>query len=134
MNKIKFPIGDWSGDGHGRCEYFLATTPEKIKDVREAHFAAPRIIGFEIGDICKDYGDSEIDEDIQEKLGEIFPAWSDENIENPESLFILWISLLNHIDPRLMLTPVVDDAEEINFYGRDDKGRHLDTPGYGLFE
>jgi hypothetical protein len=134
MIKIKFPIGDWSGDGHGKCDYFLATTEATLKDVREAHFAAPAVVGFEIGDICKDYQDSEIDEDIQEKIGEIFPAWDCNRIERPEALFILWISLLNHIDPRLMLAPIEDDSEEINFYGFDEKSRHLDNPGYGLFE
>jgi hypothetical protein len=134
MNKIEFPIGDWSGDGHGKCDKYLATTPLSVKEVREAHFAAPLFLGFDIGDICKDYHESEIDESILEKISSVLPAWESESLEGSESLFTLWISLLNLIDSRLMLTPVVDDAETINFYGFDDKGRHLNTPGYGLFE
>jgi len=134
MNKIEFPIGDWSGDGHGKCDTYLATTPMSVQEVREAHFAAPSVLGFDIGDICKDYHESEIDESILEKISAVLPAWDNERMENTEALFILWISLLNLIDPRLMLTPIESDAEPINFYGYDEKKRHLNTPGYGLFE
>lgn len=134
MNKIKFPIGDWSHDGHGKCEYFLATTPLTVVEVREAHFAAPTVLGFDIGSICNEYGEYEINPEVIKKISTILPAWADSKIRDPEFLFFLWIDLLNHIDPRLMLAPVVEDIQEINFYGFDDKGRHLCTPGYGLFE
>jgi hypothetical protein len=134
MNKIEFPIGDWSDDGHGKCDTYLVTTPMSVQEVREAHFAASSALGFDIGDICCDYHQSEIDESILEKISSVLPAWDNERMENTEALFILWISLLNLIDPRLMLTPIESDAEPINFYGHDDQGRHLNTPGYGLFE
>jgi len=134
MNKIEFPIGDWSSDGHGKCDKYLATTSLSVKEVREAHFAAPLVLGFDIGDICSEYGEFGINPSIEEKILAVFPSWESWSLEGPESLFILWISLLNLIDYRLMLTPVDNDAEPINFYGRDEQGRHLSTPGYGLFE
>lgn len=133
MARIKFPIGDWSNDGHGKCQYFIATTPLTVDHVREVHFAAPAILGFDIGSICNEYGESSISPEILAKIAKVLPAWSEE-LEGPESLFILWISLLNKIDPYLMLTPVVEDAEDIHFCGFDAKNRHLNTPGYGLFE
>jgi hypothetical protein len=134
MNKIKFPIGDWSDDGHGKCDYFFATTRMDIKYVREAHFAAPSVIGFDIGDICRGYREFDISKSIEEKILAIFPDWQSESVDCPESLFYLWVRLLNYIDSDLSLDPICEDAEPINFYGFDNKGRHLKTPGYGLFE
>jgi hypothetical protein len=141
MNKIRFPIGDWSDDGHGKCEYFFATTPLSVQDVREAHFSARSVMGFDIGDLYKGYMESSISPEIQDKISEILPDtsefkydWAEEDLSPPESLFFLWVSLLNKINPELALTPMVSDYEDINFYGRDDQGRHLNTPGYGLFE
>jgi len=58
---IRFPIGDWSDDGHGKCEYFM----------------------------------------IKSSMLE-----------------------LERIEP---------EYEDINFYGSDDKNKHLKTPGYGIF-
>jgi hypothetical protein len=141
MNKIRFPIGDWSDDGHGKCDYFFVTTPLSAQDVREAHFAAPSVIGFDIGCLYAGYREGSLSQEIENKISEILPDtsgfkydWREEDLSPPESLFFLWISLLNEINPALELTPMVSDYEDINFYGFDDKGRHLKTPGYGLFE
>jgi hypothetical protein len=141
MNKIRFPIGDWSDDGHGKCDYFFATTPLSVQDVREAHFVAPSVIGFDIGCLYAKYREGSLSQEIENKISEILPDtsglkydWREEDLSPPESLFFLWISLLNEINPALELTPMVSDYEDINFYGRDEQGRHLSTPGYGLFE
>jgi hypothetical protein len=98
-------------------------------------------MGFDIGDLYKGYMESSISPEIQDKISEILPDtsefkydWAEEDLSPPESLFFLWVSLLNKINPELALTPMVSDYEDINFYGRDDQGRHLNTPGYGLFE
>lgn len=136
MNKVRFPIGDWSADGHGRCEYFFATTPLSVQDVREAHFAAPATLGFDIGRLCRDYGDGVIAPSLLEKIDVITSVWHEpEDMESPERLFVLWISLLNYINPALLLTPLTEkDYEDVTFYGVDEQNRHLRNPGYGLFE
>ena len=42
--KVKFPIGDWSGDGHSQCEWFVVKVNDQGSDertlqaLREAHF------------------------------------------------------------------------------------------------
>lgn len=136
MTKIRFPIGDWSDDGHGKCDYFIASTHMTVQDVREAHFAAPRVLGFDIGDLCRDYCESSINDLTLDKIYEIYPEFEDIYAESftTKTMFDLWIKLLNHIDPELNLRSQEEDIENINFYGYDDKGRHLRVPGYGLFQ
>lgn len=88
MNKVRFPVGDWSDDGHGNCDYYFATTNKTTQDIREAHFKCNEIYGFDIG---------------------------------------------NKIDSELKLSPVIEEYEDINFYGRDNKLRHLNTLGMVYF-
>ena len=140
INTIRFPIGDWSDDGHGKCNYFLVTSNRPVNDVREAHFRCKEQLGFKIGDMCGEYEENTIDKDIVATLiglGFTDPDGTCFNAEeycSHEGLFTLWIKILMYIDPELELTPIVPDYEDINNWGFDDKGRHLDTPGYGLFE
>jgi len=49
-----------------------------------------------------------------------------------EQVLSVWLFLLNHIDPTLRLERTA--IPNIQFYGFDTKNRHLNTPGYGLFE
>lgn len=134
--KIRFPIGDWSDDGHSSCDYYFATTTKTTQDVREAHFKCKEIYGFDIGDIASDYEDNFINDDIldiiiREKI--IDESFENKNL-NSEVIFDIWLSILNKIDPSLHLISLNDkDYEDINFYGSDDKKRHLETPGYGVF-
>lgn len=134
---VQFPIGDWSGDGHDRCDYFFALSEQPIVRVREAHYRAGETLGFEIGDLCKKYGDNRLASDVVQKLddlGYLPPNDIDlaEEFLPSEVLVDIWFYLLNHVDPSLHLEKT--KMPSINFYGRDDKGRHLKTPGYGLFE
>ncbi|PIN88389.1 hypothetical protein COU61_05145 [Candidatus Pacearchaeota archaeon CG10_big_fil_rev_8_21_14_0_10_35_13] len=138
-NLIMFPVGDWSDDGHGKCEYYFATTQRSLEEVREAHHNAPNTLGFPIEGICQDYGDPIIDNAIVEKLrtegygkfeisdeddGKIYPSG--------EEVFKIWIFLLNKINPGLELKQT--DMPSINYYGKDKSGKRLRTPGYELFQ
>ena len=38
--KVKVPVGDWSDDGHGKCEWFIFATNKSVEDLREAFFTA----------------------------------------------------------------------------------------------
>lgn len=71
---------------------------------------------------------------------------------NYESLIELWVFLLNQFDNSLKLEVVSPPMSKyykkykglginqsliegsINFYGYDEKGRHLKTPGYGVWD
>lgn len=160
---IRFPIGDWSDDGHGKCEYFMVKSNMSVESLRELHFKAPEVIGFDIGKMCSEYEESTLDPDIIKKLiaigidpqtyeltGELAveECWMDE-----EKLIDIWLDVLKYIDKTIAgttndvdnikvgVTPIwleldrikKPDYEDINFYGMDEKNRHLDTPGYGVF-
>lgn len=38
--RFTIPIGDWSDDGHGKCEYFQFSSNLPVEEVREAYFVA----------------------------------------------------------------------------------------------
>lgn len=44
MNNMKyefrFPVGDWSGDGHNRCEWFHVQSNKPIEEWRKAYFTS----------------------------------------------------------------------------------------------
>src|SRR5690606_27608219 len=100
------------------------------------HDALP--ICFDPGDMCKDYNEMSLDEDIIDKikktLGESFLDDYDLECLSSNDVFKIWLSMLNHVDPELDLKETENDIPMINFYGYDKKKRHLETPGYGLFE
>lgn len=136
MMKIRFPIGDWSKDGHEQCDWYFATTELSTQEVREAHFLCSEIYGFDIGDICSEYQEDQINEGIVSVLKRynlIDEHFDNEDIDSHQ-IFLIWLSILNSISPSLKLVPFdYKDYEDINFYGRDVKNRHINTPGYGIF-
>jgi hypothetical protein len=139
MNFYKFPVGDWSKEGHGKCDWFVVKSSATIEEIREAHFSCNEKLGFEIGTMASEYCDYSIPYKTLKKLVEfkILTVKLDEyenydyEIDNSKEMIELWIKILNKINPKLKLK--LEDVESINFYGKDDKDRHLKTPGYGLF-
>lgn len=141
MIKFKIPIGDWSDDGHGRCDYFYATTDKTLQDVREAHFLIREKTGIDVEKICSEYLEYRISKDGINSLKDL--GFDFENTENEEDedgqplssedCCKIWVFLLNRVDSGLnvKLTP---DVEMLVFYGYDEKGRHISCPGYGCFE
>ncbi|MBI2045281.1 hypothetical protein HYT23_04450 [Candidatus Pacearchaeota archaeon] len=137
---IEFPVGDWSDDGHGRCDYYHVLSNKPINKVREAHFKAEETLGIDIGSICSNNEDSHLNPALAEKLKELgyciskigFPGvWDDSIILDSGDIFNIWTFLLSKIDPSLKLKRL--DAPSISFYGKDKKGRYINTPGYGCF-
>ena len=167
QNIIEFPIGDFSDDGHGHCEYYYCTTPKTLNEVRETHFQLKEEFGVSIGDFCREYDSYQIPGKPVENLRTMgFPIddWvsfsdgmccffdpckmSDElyrknmpddsgkHWDNPMfEMFVLWTHILNFVNPDLKLKwyDIKKGVQSINFYGTDEKGRHLRVPGYGLF-
>jgi hypothetical protein len=143
--KIKFPIGDWSDDGHGKCDWFIIETNKTVEEVREIHFSCKEKLGFDIGDLCRDYEEHSINEEITAKLislgivEENNPCiiederfWPGE-AEGSKTLCELWLDVLKYLDDTFIWTIVSEDIPCINHYAFDQKKRHLQTPGYGLF-
>jgi hypothetical protein len=143
-NKFEMVVGDWSGDGHNQSRAYIIHTSATVEDAREAHFKCPEVLGFDIGDIAKDYDESIIPGHIAEALIEIglLTDAEKEEYEDEDSVYVghkrvaeIWVAILNHIDPNLKLhIPSVEELPSLHFYGFDEKNRHLNTPGYGCFE
>ena len=53
----------------------------------------------------------------------------------PQVLLQIWLDMLMAVDSQIVLNIDTYDVQmpTMHFYGFDEKKRHLDTPGYGLF-
>lgn len=138
---FNIPIGDWSGDGHGKCEYVRASATKPIEDVREAYFAAKeKYPDLCPENYCNEYEEYTINESIYNKLislGAISPSSINKyggsiifSIEQITAV-IIWFINLGDDTLDVMIEP---NIPMLNFYGADKKKRHIGSFGYGLFE
>lgn len=131
------PIGDWSGDGHKRCDYFTIESNKPIKDIREAHFNIKTKTGIDIETICTNARHATIPTDILTKLKAYgytpSNCYGDETIPCSNDMATIWAILLMKADPELDLTIIVEEElEMIPFTGYDEKGRHIGNVGYDI--
>lgn len=142
------PIGDWSKDGHGQCEYFKIRSNVPVEQVREAHYKIKDVTGINIEDICSEYEEDFMTpqeakalETIGFNVTEIIQSLKDTGhyvsdgiLLTPENMRDIWMFLLQKTDPSIHLEVIQeDDLPMLPFYGQDEKGRHIDQVGYGLF-
>lgn len=134
---FRIPIGDWSGDGHGKCENFPASAAKPIDSVREAYFAAkarhPKICPEEF---CHEYEDSSVPEAVAKAVAEaggpkVFAKEDEGPGADGMAEYVVWF--LNQGDPDLDAKLEPNDIPSLAFYGADPKGRHIRFIGYGLF-
>lgn len=142
MTRLRFriPIGDWSGDGHGYCNWFIASTPKTIKDVREAYFAAQKLHQkqFHPESFCEDYEDDTVSIEyaasIKELSGvELGEPYDDEVMVTPEAMAEYLVWFINQGDPSVDVQLEESVDETLHFSGYDKKKRHIGFIGYGLF-
>lgn len=133
---FRIPVGDFSGDGHSQCDYYTASSALSLKEVREAYFEAkynifPEYICPE--DIVNLYGEYKLSEEIVESIKEETKFSLDENNFYTKEMAEYVIYFINKGNPNCdaRLESTVDDM--LNFYGYDEKGRHISNFGYGLF-
>lgn len=149
MYKFELELGDWSDDGHGKTEDYLIHSNKPVEDVRESYFKAVGLTGINFGgEVCSDYGDGELDLDLYEKFKELGYVFDEEkwdiefNSKNIcDSIYVersafmdlaLWFIKLG--DSTLELKIIEKDpVDSFHFYGFDEKGRHIEFFGYGLF-
>jgi hypothetical protein len=135
-NRITFriPLGDWSGDGHSKCEYFTATSAKSLIEVREAYFSAkeklPKLICPE--NFVNEYEDSTVPQEVIDKLKEYnYNLCKDSEYFELEEMvkYVVWF--INYGDPECdVKLEKIDDM--LVFYGVDKKKRHIGGFGYGL--
>jgi len=147
--KFKIPIGDWSGDGHGKHEDYLVESSLPVEEVRELYFQACEKIGFSLDGShkqteftpCAEYQESNFNEDTIQKLLEFGVEISDEDqdgwIEDyieTEQFCDLVLKFIKTQDKDLILERVPEeDFPMLQFYGFDKKQRHIGYFGYGIF-
>ena len=147
MYKIKFVLGDWSCDGHSISETFIVESSIPVEKLREVHFKSTHVLGFDIGSICQEYGKNWIEKEFYYKLKSILlwgdddiddTYWEEENdryiIQDSIELLGIWLDCLQAIEPNLVLNIIDDDIPKMHFSGYDNHNRHLNVPGYGLYE
>lgn len=139
--KFNITIGDWSGDGHQlREEFLIKSNVDDINVIREAYFNSSDVIGFELGELCIGYAEHTIDEWIHPLINKLISEFHDNYVVDyecldPIDLIYIIISAIMKTDDSIKLE-IVNRGEYIpslQFYGIDEKGRHLEVPGYGLF-
>lgn len=132
------PIGDWSDDGHGKCEKFLVTSNMPIEQVREAHYRIQETTGINIEEVCSEYQEDTLPAETVKTLCDLGFTFPDGEHTGETKVFTddmvrIWIFLLQKSCPGLSLE-VTPEPEMLPFYGFDNKHRHIRPVGYGLFD
>lgn len=132
--KFKITLGDWSDDGHGKTQVFiLETNALTIEEVREAYFKAIEITKFDFSSkVCSKYEERYPKESVVERLKDIGIEIPPEYWETDDLLTAL-IKFIQIGEPVLTFTIVKDAIPSFEFYGFDEKERHIGGIGYGLF-
>ena len=132
---FNLPIGDWSNDGHGKCEWILCKAEQPVTVAREAFFRAKEDMGFGLDEVCGDYQESWIAPEYREELAPFHNLSAAAQEEGDFTAFdfgMLVIDVLNHYAPELKMRPMPRDIAMLSFYGYDKQGRHIGHIGYGL--
>lgn len=70
--RFELPIGDWSKDGHEKCETFIVScSHEFMEQVLDDYLRIPEVTGIDIGSVATDYEDRTIPEEYVKKLSDM---------------------------------------------------------------
>jgi hypothetical protein len=129
------PIGDWSGDGHSKCEFFHATAAKPIVDVREAYFKAKKKLPKLCPErFCSEYEDDTLPDGVAAALRDAgCPLPDDLGTFDLADMAAVVVWFLNQGDPELDARPDNNPPEMLSFVGKDEKRRHIGFIGYGLW-
>lgn len=132
-HRFKLTIGDWSNDGHGRCETFIVISNKPVQESREAYFKAIEKLNFDISrEVCSDYQEYELKPEVRKKFKKL--GYTIEEEFDPEAYAKLLLFFIKQGDPELelILSPP-DSLQTFHWYGFDEQRRHIGHLGYGLF-
>lgn len=147
---FKLPIGDWSGDGHGKTEDFVIKSNTPIQGVREAYFSACDKIGFTLDGHdaktpCGEYEESTVPVERFEEMGihelDTYKEWIEEYKEDGQvedidtsefAQMVLDFIMIHNPEVELNIVPA-EEMPTFQWYGHDEKKRHIGFFGYGLF-
>lgn len=143
--KFQIPIGDWSNDGHGRCDYFMADAAKPFLEVCKAFANArklwklPNGDNFSVEQICSEYEEwGPEPEQVEFLKSKGYICDPDDFFARDMADLVVWF--LNKGDPDLDVHLISDDVPRLdnhqychhmgtNTAGEDNLGQF----GYGLF-
>jgi hypothetical protein len=152
--KFKIPIGDWSDDGHGKCDEYTINCSHPVSEVRQGYKDSCKLTGISFNhnqdytgknlgygspyQIATEYESSTISEEALEILKEHkidfdFEVEEDEEyyIEGSEEFLKLLMAFIKLSIPDLKYEITGEDLEYLNGYWNKDLNVQF---GYGLFE
>lgn len=148
-HKFRFPVGDWSDDGHGKCEYFIVKSNAPVEKWRAAYFAA--IKKFKGKGLIPDSYNRDDSEGRQwdngwplhkmrEATGFDFPntELEDKDIPevghpDPEDVVGYTLKLCQMTNKKLEFEIANESVPIFPFCGFDKKDRHIGQFGYEIF-
>lgn len=151
MYRFKLPIGDWSDDGHGKHEDYLIESNKTVDYVRELYFQACDKIGFSLDGSYKktnltpqaEYEDYKFSKETLQSLldfgvklnkDDIDYIMKHESTDGTELLCDIVLAFIKTQDSELKLIRIEEKSYPMfQFYGYDEKKRHIGYFGYGLF-
>ncbi len=141
--KFKFPVGDWSGDGHEKCYWYVVESNYTVKSWREAYFKSKEKFPNLAPDHLFDKGWPL--HKMREATGFQFPTtdydWEpgkEKDIPkvgfpSDEDIVAYTLTFCQLSNPKLKYRVVPDDVDMFPFYGFDKKGRHISHIGYDKY-
>lgn len=142
--KIKFTIGSLWGSGHGKKEQYIVASSLPVEDLQKIYIKSVDLLGFDICDLCRDYGECYLSEELYYKIAKALDFkevldrddeyWEEENykyiLDGPDELLSIMLKSLKKTEPELKLEVVSDVIPDFHsIQGAGD----LKIPGYGLF-
>lgn len=137
------PIGDWSDDGHGKCEYFQATANKPFKDVCLAFKAAKIKFDWSPEQICSEYEESQITKEDVEFLkqhgypGALVEGFEDNFFIKELAEVICWFINQGDPDIHVKLVPKENKRPILRNWDYRDivkDSEALNPFGYGFFQ
>jgi len=144
MPLFKIPIGDWSGDGHNECEWYIYQSNKTIEEIREAFFASRDKVPAELQpeNICCDYLDHQVSSELFRRLCELYPDLAEdydimdmdeEPVEiDADDMVRITIGFIRLSLPDWDVQEVATTSM-LPFCGFDGQQRHISHIGYGCF-
>ena len=127
--RFKLPIGDWSDDGHGKCDYFIVESNVHFDVIVSTYLEMDE--KYKISEICSEYEEGSLTEEQSEMVKNA--GLKVDEYPEARQLAQLVIHFIMMYDSSIELKIVSEDIPMLSNWASPD-GKYLSLPGYGLFE
>ncbi|MFN0318540.1 MAG: hypothetical protein ACKVQA_26235 [Burkholderiales bacterium] len=123
QNLINLTVGDYHGDGHEKFEQFCIKSSSTKEEIENDHNLGSIIIGFDMcRDLCAEYEDNEINQDISDLIRHFLPLFAIDEIDDGfrmdcETFVNLYMEIAKLGNPSLEYEFVSIDNIRVGGYG-----------------